>query len=177
MLDHPDLGTFDLSSLRLAVTGAAPVSVELVRRMREELQFDTVVTGYGLTESTGIVTMCRHDDPTETIAHTAGRAIPGVEVRLVDDDRQRRRHRRAGRAVGPRLQRHGRLLRQPRSHRRDHHRRRLAAHRRHRRAGRRGQRAHHRPAEGHVHQRRVQRVPRRDRERARRLPGCQPGRP
>ena len=86
MLDHPDVGSFDLSSLRLAVTGAAPVSVELVRRMREELHFDTVVTGYGLTESTGVIAMCRHDDPDETISNTSGRAIPGVEVRLVDDD-------------------------------------------------------------------------------------------
>ena len=86
MLDHPDVASFDLSSLRLAVTGAAPVSVELVRRMREELHFETVVTGYGLTESTGIITMCRHADPDETISQTSGRAIPGMEVRLVDDD-------------------------------------------------------------------------------------------
>ena len=85
ILDHPRRAEYDLSSLRLAVTGAAPVSVELVRRMREDLQFETVVTGYGLTETTGIVTMCRHDDPDETIAHTSGRAIPDVEVRLVDD--------------------------------------------------------------------------------------------
>jgi acyl-CoA synthetase (AMP-forming)/AMP-acid ligase II len=85
MLDHPDLDRFDLSSLRLAVTGAATVPVELVRRMREELTFTTVVTGYGLTEATGIATMCRHDDPIEVIATTAGRPIPGVEVRIVDD--------------------------------------------------------------------------------------------
>jgi acyl-CoA synthetase (AMP-forming)/AMP-acid ligase II len=86
ILDHPRRAEFDLSSLRLAVTGAAPVSVELVRRMRDELQFETVVTGYGLTETTGIVAMCRHDDPDETIAHTSGRAIPDVEVRVVDDE-------------------------------------------------------------------------------------------
>ncbi|HEX5094620.1 MAG TPA: FadD3 family acyl-CoA ligase, partial [Acidimicrobiia bacterium] len=86
ILDHPRATEFDMSSLRLGVTGAAPVSVELVRRIREELKFDTIVTGYGLTEATGIATMCRHDDPPETISRTSGRAIPGVEVRLVDDD-------------------------------------------------------------------------------------------
>jgi len=86
ILDHPLLDTFDLSSLRVAVTGAAPVSVELVRRMREDLRFETVVTGYGLTETTGIVSMCRHDDPADVIAHTSGRAIPDVQVRLVDND-------------------------------------------------------------------------------------------
>ena len=91
ILDHPRVGEFDLSSLRLAVTGAAPVPVELIRRMREELKFETVVTGYGLTEATGIATMCRHDDDPETISKTAGRAIPGTEVQ------RRRRRRQAGR--------------------------------------------------------------------------------
>jgi acyl-CoA synthetase (AMP-forming)/AMP-acid ligase II len=86
ILDHPRVAEFDLSSLRLAVTGAAPVSVELVRRMRDELKFETVVTGYGLTEATGIATMCRHDDDPETISKTAGRAIPGTEVHVIDDD-------------------------------------------------------------------------------------------
>ena len=88
ILDHPDLGRFDLSTLRLAVTGAAAVPVEMIRRMREELTFQTIVTGYGLTETTGIATMCRHDDDPEIISRTSGRAIPGVEVQVVDDDGQ-----------------------------------------------------------------------------------------
>jgi acyl-CoA synthetase (AMP-forming)/AMP-acid ligase II len=53
--------------------------------MRAELPFKTIVTGYGLTETTGTATMCRHDDDPETIATTCGRAIPGVEVAVVDD--------------------------------------------------------------------------------------------
>jgi HIP---CoA ligase len=86
ILDHPDLGRYDLSTLRLAVTGAATVPVEMIYRMRSELTFRTIVTGYGLTESHGIVTMCRHTDDPETVARTSGRALPGVEVRLVDGD-------------------------------------------------------------------------------------------
>jgi HIP---CoA ligase len=85
ILDHPGRADHDLSSLRLAVTGAAVVPVELVRRMRSELTFSTVLTAYGLTESTGTVTMCRPGDDPETIASTSGRAIPGLEVRVVDD--------------------------------------------------------------------------------------------
>jgi acyl-CoA synthetase (AMP-forming)/AMP-acid ligase II len=54
--------------------------------MRNELKFDVVVTGYGLTEATGIATMCRHTDDPETIAHTSGRAIPDVEVIVADDN-------------------------------------------------------------------------------------------
>ncbi len=85
LLDHPEAAEHDLSSLRLAVTGAATVPVDMIRRMYDELGFETVVTGYGLTESTGVVTMCRHDDDPETIATTCGRPIPGIEVRLIDD--------------------------------------------------------------------------------------------
>jgi HIP---CoA ligase len=86
ILDHPDLDRFDLSTLRLAVTGAATVPVEMVRRMASELTFKTIVTGYGLTESSGIATMCRHTDDPETIANTAGRPIPDVEVVVMGDD-------------------------------------------------------------------------------------------
>jgi acyl-CoA synthetase (AMP-forming)/AMP-acid ligase II len=54
--------------------------------MRDELGFETVTTAYGLTEVTGVATMCRYDDDVETIASTSGRAIPDVEVAVVDDD-------------------------------------------------------------------------------------------
>ena len=86
ILAHPERQNYDLSNLRLAVTGAAAIPVELIHRMRDELGFETVITGYGLTESCGVVSMCRHDDAPETIATTSGRAIPDVEVRCVDRD-------------------------------------------------------------------------------------------
>jgi len=86
ILAHPDRESYDLSCLRLAVTGAAPTPVELIRRMGSELGFETIITGYGLTECCGIVSMCRYDDDPETIATTSGRAIPGVEVRCVDSE-------------------------------------------------------------------------------------------
>ncbi len=85
MLTHPDFDKYDTSSLRLAVTGAAPTPVELIHRMKDELGFETVITGYGLTESCGIAAMCRFDDDAETIATTSGRAIPDVELVCVDE--------------------------------------------------------------------------------------------
>jgi acyl-CoA synthetase (AMP-forming)/AMP-acid ligase II len=83
-LADPALANYDISCLRLAVTGAAAIPVELIRRMRSELGFETIITGYGLTEVCGIATMCRFDDDAETIATTSGRAIPDVEVRCID---------------------------------------------------------------------------------------------
>jgi len=85
LLVHPQRDEFDLSCLRLAVTGAAPVPVELVHRMRDELGFETVLTAYGLTECCGVVSICRDDDEAETISTTSGRAIPDVEVRCIDE--------------------------------------------------------------------------------------------
>jgi acyl-CoA synthetase (AMP-forming)/AMP-acid ligase II len=84
ILDHPDRKGFDLSTLRLVVTGAALVPVELVERLWSDLEIETVLTAYGLTEACGTVTMCRRGDPAEIIAGTSGRAIPDVEVRIVD---------------------------------------------------------------------------------------------
>ncbi|MFB6940985.1 FadD3 family acyl-CoA ligase [Streptomyces sp. NPDC060286] len=83
LLDHPARGAHDLSALRLVVTGAAVVPLRLVERLRTELGIATVLTAYGLSEASGIVTMCRRGDPAETIASTSGRAIPGTEVRVL----------------------------------------------------------------------------------------------
>lgn len=86
LLVHPKRKNYELSSLRLAVTGAASVPVELVNRMSTELGFETVLTAYGLTETCGVVSICREEDGAELIATTSGRAMPDVEIRCVDSD-------------------------------------------------------------------------------------------
>jgi acyl-CoA synthetase (AMP-forming)/AMP-acid ligase II len=84
ILDQPGRGDRDLSSLRVAVTGAADIPVELVRRMDEELPFSTIITGYGLTEA-GTAAATSPGDDVETIATTVGRARPGFEIRINDE--------------------------------------------------------------------------------------------
>ncbi|HCV37095.1 MAG TPA: fatty acid--CoA ligase [Acidimicrobiaceae bacterium] len=83
LLDYPEGLTCDTSTLRLAVTGAAPVSADLVSEMRYRLGFEVVLTGYGLTESSGVTTTCHHDDPADLATTTSGRALPGIEVEVV----------------------------------------------------------------------------------------------
>jgi acyl-CoA synthetase (AMP-forming)/AMP-acid ligase II len=85
ILDHPDRQEYDLSTLRVAVTGAADIPVALIRRIFDELPFQLVVSGYGLTEG-GTATGTSPDDDPETIATTVGRPRPGFEVRIVDGD-------------------------------------------------------------------------------------------
>ncbi|GGU89171.1 3-[(3aS,4S,7aS)-7a-methyl-1,5-dioxo-octahydro-1H-inden-4-yl]propanoyl:CoA ligase [Streptomyces filipinensis] len=84
LLDHPARDAHDLSALRLVVTGAAVVPLRLVERLRGELGVGTVLTAYGLSEASGIVTMCRRGDDPSLIASSSGRAIPGTQVRVVD---------------------------------------------------------------------------------------------
>ncbi|MFD7234205.1 FadD3 family acyl-CoA ligase [Streptomyces syringium] len=86
LLDHPARRAHDLSPLRLVVTGAAVVPRRLVDRLRAELSITTVLTAYGMSEATGVVTMCRRGDPAEVIAGTSGRAIPDTEVKVVGPD-------------------------------------------------------------------------------------------
>jgi HIP---CoA ligase len=85
ILDHPARSKLDLSSLRLAVTGAAVVPVALVERMQSELSFDTVLTAYGLSEAV-VVTMCRPGDDPKIVATTSGRAAAGFEIRIAGTD-------------------------------------------------------------------------------------------
>jgi acyl-CoA synthetase (AMP-forming)/AMP-acid ligase II len=82
-LEHPGLTMYDVSSVRLAVTGASVVPTELIRRMRDELGFASVLTAYGLTECCGYATGCRPGDSDEVVSLTSGRAVDGVEVAVV----------------------------------------------------------------------------------------------
>ncbi|QXZ10376.1 FadD3 family acyl-CoA ligase [Comamonas sp. Y33R10-2] len=85
MLAHPDLKSFDLSSLVSSVTGASTVPPILIKRMRDELGIKNVTTAYGLTECGGCATVCLPSDDVETVANTCGTALPGTEVRCVNE--------------------------------------------------------------------------------------------
>jgi acyl-CoA synthetase (AMP-forming)/AMP-acid ligase II len=75
---------FDSSSLRSAMTGAATVPPSLIKRMYDELGFERVLTAYGMTECTNI-TSCLPGDPPELVANSCGKAVPGLEVCIADD--------------------------------------------------------------------------------------------
>lgn len=72
-------------SLRIAVVGLATVPASLIRRLRDEWTVETVTNAYGSTETT-VISMTRSADPAAVVEQTCGRAVPGVEVRIVADD-------------------------------------------------------------------------------------------
>jgi len=75
----------DFSSLRIAVTGAAPVPPVLVERMHDELGMQNVVNGYGMTEYGAICMTCQGDSA-ETVSQTCGPALLGTEMKIVNED-------------------------------------------------------------------------------------------
>lgn len=86
MFDHPSFAATDLSSLRIAGTGAATVPPELVREMETKLGCPVVI-GYTSTEA-AITTGTVPGDTPEVIARTVGRARENVELEVVDEDRR-----------------------------------------------------------------------------------------
>jgi acyl-CoA synthetase (AMP-forming)/AMP-acid ligase II len=85
LLSQARSGERDFSSLRLIVPASTNVPPELVRRMGDELGL-TVLTGYGITEASAIVTYTRAGEDLELVADSTGRPAPGVDVLIVDDD-------------------------------------------------------------------------------------------
>jgi fatty-acyl-CoA synthase len=92
LLNHSDIERWDLGSLRLATTGGAPASPVLIKAMEEKLGCEAMV-GYGLTETSPVLTLARpkthlsEETPERRLERrsTTGYAIPGVEVRVVDE--------------------------------------------------------------------------------------------
>ncbi|GAA2575283.1 AMP-binding protein [Actinomadura fulvescens] len=75
----------DVSSLRVLICGAAAVPPELIRRLVGRVGIERMINAYGLMEGT-VVSMTRPEDPVEVIAGSTGRAVPGVTVRIVDEE-------------------------------------------------------------------------------------------
>jgi acyl-CoA synthetase (AMP-forming)/AMP-acid ligase II len=88
LLSAPPETRGDLSSIRVANTGASAVPPASIARIRSELGVGTVMTGYGLTETCGTVTLTDHNDSPEVVARFCGRALPGVEIRCTGPDGQ-----------------------------------------------------------------------------------------
>jgi long-chain acyl-CoA synthetase len=89
ILGHPEIGRFDLTSLNRIMVGAAPVPTPLLLKARERFGARLVViTGYGLTEGTALVTtlVVNVDEHGKQILEKSiGRAVPGVEVEILDE--------------------------------------------------------------------------------------------
>ncbi len=78
---------YDMSSMRTGIMAGAPCPVEVVKAVKSEMNMDVLIA-YGLTEASPVITMTSFDDSDELKAETVGRTIPGVCVKIVDENRK-----------------------------------------------------------------------------------------
>jgi fatty-acyl-CoA synthase len=83
-LRHPQVIRTDLSSLRTGIMMGSSSSQALVREAIARLHLPDLTVGHGRAETTAVITQTRTDDPIDLRARTVGRALPDVEVRIVD---------------------------------------------------------------------------------------------
>jgi acyl-CoA synthetase (AMP-forming)/AMP-acid ligase II len=86
LLEHPEFGKRDISSLRSGHTGGAKTPPDIIRAGYEKLGFEVFLTSFGQTESTAIISTNRAGDPLDAIINTVGRPIPLEECRIVDSE-------------------------------------------------------------------------------------------
>ena len=83
-LEHPAFQLFDLSSLRTGIMAGSPCPIEVMKRVIRDMNASEITITYGQTEASPGVTMTRTDDPIELRVTSVGRALPDVEVKIID---------------------------------------------------------------------------------------------
>nr|WP_320116593.1 AMP-binding protein [uncultured Desulfuromonas sp.] len=83
-LEHPNFDKYDLSTLRSGIMAGSPCPIEVMKRVIRDMNASEITIAYGQTESSPVITQTRTDDPIELRVSTVGRALPNVEVKIVD---------------------------------------------------------------------------------------------
>ena len=83
-LEHPEFKNYDLSSLRTGIMAGSPCPIEVMKRVIRDMHASEITIAYGQTESSPVITQTRTADPLELRVATVGRALPDVEVKIVD---------------------------------------------------------------------------------------------
>ena len=85
-LNHPDLDSFDLSSLKMGITGGSPCPEDTLKDIKRKMEMKICVS-YGLSE-VGSITLTKKEDDDQRILETIGIAIPGTAIQIVNDERK-----------------------------------------------------------------------------------------
>jgi fatty-acyl-CoA synthase len=87
MLHVSDFDRYRLSSLVICATGSAPCAPDLAKEIQDRFG-GALHIGFGMTELGGGIAATSLEDPADRQAHTVGQPMPGMEVRIVDDQHQ-----------------------------------------------------------------------------------------
>ncbi len=85
-LDHPRFAEFDISSLRTGIMAGAPCPIEVMKRVLTQMHMEDILIAYGQTELSPINNITLPNDSLERRTETVGRAMPWVEIKIVDED-------------------------------------------------------------------------------------------
>lgn len=83
-LNDPDFDKYDLSSLRTGIMAGSNCPIEVMKAVMEKMGAKEITIAYGQTEASPVITQTRTDDPIELRVETVGRALPNVEVKIVE---------------------------------------------------------------------------------------------
>ncbi|GGI12795.1 AMP-binding protein [Gottfriedia solisilvae] len=83
-LNEPDFSSYDLSSLRTGIMAGSNCPIEVMKAVIEKMGATEITIAYGQTESSPVITQTRTDDPIELKVESVGRALPNVEVKIVE---------------------------------------------------------------------------------------------
>ncbi|WNS77597.1 AMP-binding protein [Bacillus sp. DTU_2020_1000418_1_SI_GHA_SEK_038] len=83
-LNHPNFAKYDLSTLRTGVMAGSNCPVEVMKAVMNKMNMTEITICYGQTEASPVITQTRTDDPIELRVETIGRALPNVEVKIVE---------------------------------------------------------------------------------------------
>nr|WP_204557379.1 AMP-binding protein [Bacillus ectoiniformans] len=83
-LNHPNFEKYDTSTLRTGVMAGANCPVEVMKSVMDKMYMKEITICYGQTESSPVITQSRTNDPIELRVETVGRALPNVEVKIVE---------------------------------------------------------------------------------------------
>lgn len=86
MLEHKRFPTIDVSSLRTGIMAGSVCPEPLMRRAIREMNLTELTICYGLTEGSPVMTQTHADEEFIRKVSTVGRAMPGIEVKIVDPD-------------------------------------------------------------------------------------------
>ena len=83
-LEHPEFDRFDLKTLRTGIMAGSNCPIEVMKKVISKMHATEITIAYGQTESSPVITQTRTDDAIELRVATVGRALPDVEVKIVD---------------------------------------------------------------------------------------------
>jgi fatty-acyl-CoA synthase len=86
ILEHKMFSRFDYSSLRTGIMAGSPCPVPVMRQVIEQMNMREITICYGLTEGSPVMTQTSTDEDIRHRTETVGRAMPGIEVRVVDPE-------------------------------------------------------------------------------------------